>query len=144
MQKVALLLCLCTMLCCFLTSCGAHKLSKEINDDNRYRLHTKMDTSQFQFTYEHEGQKVSVYYLGRVSNVPFASSEELEHEKGKAERLVYEKDDFSQSGFAASKSLAISRVISNDIEKTITYTAANGTVGLATVSSNILNRFLVL
>jgi len=136
MRKVALLLCLCTLLCCFLTSCGAHKLSKEINDDNRYRLHTKMDTSQFQFTYEHEGQKVSVYYLGRVSNVPFASSEELEHEKGKTERLVYKKDDFSQSDFAASKSLAISRVISNDIEKTITYTAANGTVGLATVSSN--------
>ena len=136
MKKALVLLCLAILLCLTLASCEVHKMEKEIDDESRYALETAMETPQLQIEYEKDGARVFVYYLGRVSNVPLSAGAVLEHEKGKVGKAVYGKDDFDKAEFATLKSLAISRIIANDMASTVTYTDQDGNTSVVTVGSN--------
>ena len=136
MKKLIALLCLALLFCLTLSSCGVHAMGEEMGDNQRYAVKTALETSQLQFEYEKDGATVGVYYLGRVSGVPFSPSETMEHTLAGVTNAEYKTADFDAAAFATSKSRAIAQVISTDIQQSVSFTDAGGTVATVPLVSN--------
>ena len=105
MKKLGLLLCLALLLALCLTSCDTHTMGDEIGDARRYATKTVMETSQLQFEYEKDGATVGVYYLGRVTGVPFAPSATVEHKLGGFDNMTYTASDFDEAALPPQRAV---------------------------------------
>jgi len=126
MKKTSSLLLLLVLVALSLCSCSSHSLALEVNDENRFTLDTKLDTPILQTEYTDGGSNVSIYYLGRVNNVPLAYSEPVEHKKMTFVALEFDESDFNEAIFTTAKNNAISEIVSNDIPSTAVLTDATG------------------
>ncbi len=139
MRKIAVILLLLltiSLIPLSLAGCESHKLERGITDTTRYQAENKKDLPQLQYYYEKQNNKIGVFYLGRIKNVPLCSTDAYEHGSLAFNNIIFTEKNFNEENFNFAKSNAISEIISNDVNKTLSYVDASGNNVNIAVASN--------